>query len=47
MAYTEVLADEHERTAAAFWRRAEAWFRARGVIVERVLTDNAFSYRGR
>ena len=47
LAYTEVLVDEQGRTAAAFWRRAEAWFRARGVIVERVLTDNAFCYRGK
>ena len=47
LAYTEVLGDEKGITAAAFWRRAEAWFRARGVIVERVLTDNGFCYRGR
>ena len=47
VAYTEVLADEQGATAAAFWRRAEAWFAARGVVVERVLTDNHFSYRGR
>jgi len=47
LAYSEVLADEAGRTAAGFWRRAEAWFRALGVVVERVLTDNAFCYRGR
>ncbi len=47
LAYTEVLADEQGSTAAGFWRRARAWFRARGVVVERVLTDNHFSYRGR
>ena len=47
LAYTEVLADEKGATAAAFWRRAEAWFRARGVVVERVLSDNGFCYRGR
>jgi transposase InsO family protein len=47
VAYTEVLADEQGRTAAGFWRRAEAWFRARGIVVERVLTDNHFTYRGR
>ena len=47
LAYTEVLADETGATAAAFWRRAQAWFQARGIIVERVLTDNAFCYRGR
>ena len=46
VAYTEILADEQGRTTAAFWRRAEAWFRARGIVVERVLTDNHFSYRG-
>jgi transposase InsO family protein len=47
VAYTEALADESGATAAAFWRRAVAWFAARGVVVERVLTDNHFSYRGR
>jgi len=47
LAYTEVLADEQGRTAAGFWRRAEAWFRARGIVIERVLSDNHFSYRGR
>jgi transposase InsO family protein len=47
LAYTEVLADEKGVTAASFWRRAEAWFRARGIIVERVLSDNGFCYRGR
>ena len=47
VAYTEVLADEKGATAAAFWRRAEAWFRARGIVVERVLSDNGFCYRGK
>ncbi len=47
LAYVEVLADEQGRTTAAFWRRARAWFAARDVHVERVLTDNHFSYRGR
>ena len=47
LAYTEVLSDEKGLTAASFWRRAEAWFRAHGVVVERVLSDNGFCYRGR
>ena len=47
LAYTEILGDERGATAAAFWRRAEAWFGARGIVVERVLTDNAFCYRGK
>ena len=46
LAYSEVLADETGATSAAFWRRAEAFFRAHGVVVERVMTDNAFAYRG-
>jgi transposase InsO family protein len=46
LAYSEVLADETGATSAAFWRRARAWFTAHGVVVERVLTDNALSYRG-
>ena len=47
LAYSEVLQNETGATCAAFWRRAEAWFQAHGVIVERVMTDNAFAYRGR
>jgi transposase InsO family protein len=47
LAYSEVLADESGATSAAFWRRARAWFLAHGVMVERVMTDNAFAYRGR
>ena len=47
LAYTEVLADEQGRTCAAFWTRAHAWFAARGITIERVLTDNHFCYRGR
>ena len=46
LAYSEVLADEGGATSAAFWRRAEAFFRAHGIVVERVMTDNAFAYRG-
>ena len=46
LAYSEVLADETGATSAAFWRRAEAFFRAHGIVVERVMTDNAFAYRG-
>jgi transposase InsO family protein len=47
LAYSEVLADERGATSAAFWQRAEAFYRAHGVVVERVMTDNALSYRGR
>jgi hypothetical protein len=38
VAYAEVLGDEQGPTIAAFLRRAVAWFRRRGVRVERVLT---------
>ena len=47
LVYSEILADEKGVTAAGFWRRAEAWFAAHGVIVERVMTDNGKCYTGR
>ena len=46
LAYVEVLDDERGPTAAGFWRRAASWFRAHGVVVERVMTDNAKSFLG-
>ncbi|MBM7806191.1 transposase InsO family protein [Geodermatophilus bullaregiensis] len=45
LAYAEVLSDQRVVTCAGFLTRAAAWFAARGVIVRRVLTDNAKSYR--
>ncbi|MEY9989954.1 transposase InsO family protein [Streptomyces sp. V4I8] len=44
LAYTEDLPDEKAATCAGFLQRAVAWFAARGVTVERVLTDNAWAY---
>ena len=45
LAYAEVLDDERGESAAAFLRRAVAWFRRYGVEVERVLSDNGSCYR--
>jgi transposase InsO family protein len=45
LAYAEVLADEKATTAAAFLRRALAFYRRYGIHVERVLTDNGSAYR--
>lgn len=45
VAYVEILQDERGETAAAFFRRAVAWYAMRGVKVERVLTDNGTCYR--
>lgn len=47
LAYSEILNDEKKTTAAAFLTRAVLWFRLRGVIVERVITDNGSCYRSR
>jgi transposase InsO family protein len=47
LAYSEILPDETQHTAAAFWARAQAWFAAAGITVERVLTDNGSCYRSR
>jgi transposase InsO family protein len=45
LAYVEVLADEQATTAVAFLRRAIAFYRAHGVTVERLMTDNGSAYR--
>ena len=45
LAYSEICADERGETAATFWTRAAAFFVAHGVVVQRVLTDNAWAYR--
>jgi transposase InsO family protein len=47
MAYSEILNDEQGPTAAAFWLRAQAFFAAHGIAVQRVLTDNGSCYRSR
>ena len=43
--YAEVHDNETAVTATAVLRRAVAWFNARGVTVERVLSDNGGAYR--
>jgi transposase InsO family protein len=45
LAYAEVLDDERATTAAAFLKRAVAFFARYGIQVERVLTDNGSAYR--
>jgi transposase InsO family protein len=45
LAYVEVLPDERVDACADFLTRAVAWFAGHGVTVERVLTDNALTYR--
>jgi len=47
LAYAEVHDDETAATAIAFWRRAVVWFAARGITIERVLSDNGSCYRSR
>ncbi|KOG11134.1 MULTISPECIES: IS481 family transposase [Streptomyces] len=47
LAYSEVLADERQETAAGFWQRANTFFTAHGITVERVLTDNSSCYKSR
>lgn len=44
VAYAEVLPDEKGESARGFLQRAVAWFRARDVFVERVMTDNGGCY---
>lgn len=47
LAYVEVLDDERAVNAVAFLRRAVAFFAARGVQVQAVMTDNGAPYRAK
>jgi transposase InsO family protein len=45
LAYAEVLPDEKAITAIGFLKRAVAFYRAHGIAVERLMTDNGGAYR--
>ena len=45
LAYAELLSSESPADCVAFLRRAVGWYAERGVIVERVLSDNGNGYR--
>jgi transposase InsO family protein len=45
VAYAEIHDDETAATAIEVLRRAVGWFQARGVTVERVLSDNGSCYK--
>jgi transposase InsO family protein len=45
LAYVEVMADEKGPTTVAFLQSALAWYRAHGIRVQRVLSDNGSNYR--
>ncbi|MBT9276396.1 IS481 family transposase, partial [Phycicoccus sp. MAQZ13P-2] len=46
LAYSEILPDEKGPTCGAFIQRAAAYFAEHGIpVIERVITDNHFSYR--
>ena len=45
VAYAEIHNDETAVTAIAVLRNAVAWFNARGVTIERVLSDNGSAYK--
>ncbi|WPO71719.1 IS481 family transposase [Streptomyces sp. KN37] len=47
LAYSEILPDERQHTAIAFWQRANTFFTAHGITVERVLTDNGACYKSK
>jgi transposase len=44
-AYAEVLPDEKATTAAAFLRRAVAFYRRHGICVQAIISDNGSCYR--
>jgi transposase InsO family protein len=44
LAYAEIHDDERAATVTAFTRRAFEFFEGRGIAIERLMTDNHFSY---
>ena len=47
LAYAELLAGQDAESCVRFLERALTWYREQGVVVERVLTDNAKAYHSR
>jgi transposase InsO family protein len=45
--YAEIHNDERKETAVAVLKRATAWFAARGVRIERILSDNGSCYKSK
>lgn len=45
LAYVELLPNQTARTSVGFLQRAIVWFAKRGVIVQRIMTDNGSGYR--
>ena len=44
LSYSEIHSDERAPTVTAFAERALDWFLDQGIVTERLMTDNAFSY---
>jgi transposase InsO family protein len=47
VAYAELLTGQDAESCSRFLERAAAWYREQGIVVERVLTDNAKAYHSR
>jgi transposase InsO family protein len=47
VAYAEIHNDERKETAVAVLKRAVTWFAARGIKIERVLSDNGSCYNSK
>jgi transposase InsO family protein len=45
LAFTAMMPDKKKESAVAFLEAAIAWFKAHGVVVQRVMTDNGSAYR--
>lgn len=45
LAYAEVLRNEKRQTAVGFLRRAHDWYARRGIVIQRVLSDNGACYK--
>lgn len=44
MKYLEILPDKKAKTLAAFMKRAYLWFKKRGIIIKKLLSDNGLEF---
>lgn len=47
LAFTAMMPDEKKESAVAFLDAAIAWFKAHGVVTQRVMTDNGSAYKSK
>jgi hypothetical protein len=42
--YVEVLSNKRAKTLADFMRRAYRWYKIKGIVIKRIMTDNGLEF---